>query len=472
MGLVALATVALLGIDGFGWSASATAWLDALSRTSGGPAYGAMGRLARDGGDVIGLSPATAISALATGLLVAHVTLLLALGRRCLGAAAGWVPAAVVLLWPPSRQALLVISAESLLATAALLLSISVVDLVDRPKRAAIGVAMALLLMVLGHPIGLPALGGLVIIAALWPRPNAAPDVPRQGFASRPIWLGWLAALALFGGLLIISRPGDGLKNLWLACLTALRPTATGDVAGGLADLPLVGATFGLLARMTPAVALLGAAAAVRALTVGRRGPLAPVAAVVTWWLLLVGLIGHPLPGALDPLPVIAPLLALLAAAGAGVWLRGLWKHGHPASRVVAVTLALCLLLSVVVDGIATLPADARTGLGRALPLLHDPAADLPAVLNPDALELLQDQPTDAAILPARRGGDRLANLLTKIGALDTPAHYSAPFSASLMLLRAPSVDPISVFWSQRQEVFACSRRGTFCLHRLRPDKP
>ena len=102
----------------------------------------------------------------------------------------------------------------------------------------------------------------------------------------------------------------------------------------------------------------------------------------------------------------------------------------------------------------------------------HDPAADLPAVLNPDALELLQDQPTDAAILPARRGGDRLANLLTKIGALDTPAHYSAPFSASLMLLRAPSVDPISVFWSQRQEVFACSRRGTFCLHRLRPDKP
>ncbi len=467
--LTLFAAAVLLSAGEVGWSASATPWLQALVKSAGGPAYGAIGRAARDLGAVIGLEPAATLRLFAVGLVLSQLSLLLTLGRRCLGPVFGWLPAALALLWPVSRQAMQVVSAEMVMATVLLLVVTSATALVRRPRLAATGAAIALLLAVIGHPTGLPLVAGLIVILALWPRPELRAGVPKQGFPSRPIWTPWFSALALFGGLLLLARPDEGLKNLWIAGLAQFRPGAHVHIAGGLADLPWVGPCFGLLARTTPAIALLALAALARALGPGRKGPLAPAAAVVSWWLILVALFRHPIPGGLDPLVTMAPLLALLAAAGAWSWLRGLWANGHPAARPVAAVLAFALILSVVSDGVGLLPADPRTGLGQSLDMLHDPSADLPAVLTADAIELLEDQPAATAVLPAHRGGDHLATVLAKLGIINAHANYPRLFGSELLLVQWPPADPIGAFWADRLEEHACSRDGQFCLLRFKP---
>jgi hypothetical protein len=473
VGLTLLAAAALLGAGEVAWSASATPWLEALGKADGGPAFGAMGRAARDLGDAVGLAPEQAIRVMAIVLVLSQLALLLTLGRRCLGPAMGWLPAALALLWPVSRQAMQVISAEMLLATAGLLVAASATEMLRRPRMAALGAALGLLLAVIGHPVGLPLAAGLIVILALWPRPRGGAEVPRQGFPSHPLWLAWLSALALFGGLLLLARPDDGLKHLWMSAMASYRPGVHISVAGGLADLPMVGPCFALLARMSPAVALLGLASVVRALGHGRSGPVAPAAAVLAWWGILVVLFRHPTPGALDPLVAMAPLVALLAAAGVGRWLRSLWGNGHPAGRPVAALLAFALALSLISDGVRLLPADPRTGLAHALSMLDDPAADIPAVLTADAIELMGDQPGVTSVLPAHRGGDSLASALNSAHVLRTHAHYPRLFGADMLLLQQPPADPIGVFWASRLEEHACSRTGDFCLLRITArDKP
>ena len=464
--LALLAAAAMLGFGGIGWSSSATPWLDALALRQGGPAHGALGRVVRDCADLFGMRPATAMSAAAWGLGLLHVALLTGAGWRCLGARAAWLVPALALLWPVSRQSIQLLSAEGVMASAGLMLAVGASDLLHRPRRGALMVGLALLTFVLAHPVGMPAALGAALIVALWPRPETSAK-GRRGFAIRPIWTAWLAALLLCGGGLLLARPDGGIKTLWLAVVATIRPTATPEVAGGLADLPLFGPVFGALARTPPAIALLAAAMALFSLARARRGPLAPFAALTAWWALLAALFAHPTPGAFDPLAVAAPGIVVLAAAALRTWFVGLWRTASPIRAPIVAALASALTLSVVADGVAIAPPDPRTGLAHLLDMMGDPSADLPAILLPADLRLLQDQAAPTTILPGMRDGAPLAMALARSGILAAPARYYAPFSSDRVLLHLPAGDPISAQWRARLSTHACTPDGGHCLFSL-----
>ena len=464
LGLCLLGALLVMGLGGSGWSSSAAPWLEALALPEGGPAHGAIGRVVRDLADGVGVSPSFAMRAAAWLMGLSHLALLTLAAWRCLGYRGAWLPLALALLWPASRQAFVAVSAEGVLATATLLLGLSALGLLGRPRLAALGAAVGLLLLVLAHPMGLPVAGGAIVILALWPRPQAQREVPAQGFGARPIWTAWLAALLLTGGLLLLARPDGGMKLLWTATLAAIRPTATTQIAGGLADLPLIGPLFGMLARTPPAIALLGAAMASHALGRAAGGRLSPFAAFAAWWLIVAALLAHPTPGAIDPLAVIAPLVALLTGAALHKWLLRLWRTNLSVRLPVAAALTLGVMLSIAADGVSLAPADPRTGLAHATGMVADPAADLPAVLLPADLRLLVDQPASTAILPGLRDGNRLAMALARSGLLAAPGRFYAPFSTERVLLHLPPGDPISAAWHAQLPIHVCVARGTRCL--------
>ena len=356
------------------------------------------------------------------------------------------------------------------MASASLSLALGASVLLQRPRLGALAISGGLFLLVLAHPAGLPAAAGAILIVALWPRPHGGGGASR-GFVVRPIWTAWLAALLLFGGLLLLARPDGGVKNLWSAMVATLRPTATPAIAGGLADLPLFGPLFGALARTPPAIALLAAAMASHSLGPARHRRLAPFAAMAAWWALLTALFSHPTPGALDPLAVAAPLLVLLAAAALRIWLLALWRTGSPIRVPILAALSLSLALSVVADGPAMAPSDPRTAIGRLLVMSDDSSADLPAILLPADLQLLRDQPAPTTILPGQRDGNGLATALARSNILAAPARFYGAFSSERILLHLPVGDPISAYWRGRLSTHACTADGAHCLLEVGPPK-
>lgn len=470
--LGAVATAVLLWWWEPAWSASAWTWLEVLAGGGGGPPHAAIGR------GLLGLSKGTRMSP-STMLVVGQIALaatsllcLFALGRAGGGrgaSAIGLVTAALGVLWPVSRQALVAVSAEAVLSCASLLLAWACLGLTRRPRLAAIAVGASLLLMVVSHPIGLPAACLMLLVAAFYPqpRPDRTTEVPGEGVPARGIWTAWLAAATLCLLGLALALPDAGLERLWTAAIADIRTPGPSARVGGAAELPLVGASVGWLGRTPPALFLLAAATAAFGLGRGRRSPLGPIAAALGVWWLLATLFGHSLPGSIDPLVIAAPLICLLAVRGAASWTRKVWRDAHPARLAIAGALLGSLLLSVAADGVVLDAGESRTALGRGLGLIEDAAVGRPAVLLPDDLAVMRDQPGRLSVQPARRQGEQLARALAHLGVVKTEATFSAAFGAERILIRAPVTDPLGEALCRGRRQLACTDSGRSCLVRV-----
>ena len=93
--------------------------------------------------------------------------------------------------------------------------------------------------------------------------------------------------------------------------------------------------------------------------------------------LTVIAVAGRPLPRALDPLVVVAPLVVALAGLG----IRNVLASLRPATHVPAVLLVAALLAGVGAEGTQLIAGDERTSLGRIAAMVDDVDLDLPVVL-------------------------------------------------------------------------------------------
>ena len=460
-------------LNELGYSSSAAPWLETIAANEGGSPFGAIGLAIRRFSAVIATDDwRWTIECLQIGLACLQVALMVICAR---GAGVGRFSVflgLIALLWPVSRQALAVVSAESLMATCSLGVVVAAQRLESHPQWSAIGLATALWLLALSHPIGLPAAVLLAVLAAIWPRPRTVQEGrsrPRQTITTRPIWSAWIVAILLFIVLLMVSMPGGRLMALWHACLASLREPLTHSVVGGGAQWPVVGPAIGLAARVSPVIGLLAMAAAGQALGRSRSGGASPLAAMTMGWLLIATLTDRPTPGALDFLVVIAPLIVILATVSATSWFTRLAQSQHLAWQPVSFMLLFSLLVAIAGDGLDLASGEPRSALARAIGMSHDSAVDTPAVVTEEDLRLLEDQSIATAVMPSQREGNRVLGALKKLSIIGESGPFFAPFSSKQMLLHMPATDPVSGMWRYDLPLLVCTRSGRSCLYRLQP---
>ncbi len=403
------------------------------------------------------------------------------LGRLAwsLGGARTAVPAlALALVWPPARQALLNWSAESVLAVAALAAAWAVVGQRRSPRRAALGLGSAAALTAAVHPLGL--LAALLLLGAML-LPLEPPDrglsdglsgeVDRPDFPTGARWLPWLAgALWAVGVLLALLAPA-GIKPWGTAQFAVLRRPEDVLALGGASELPLLGAWVALVAQTPLALLWLSIGPLQRGLgQAGRASPLAGLAVVTLAWLLVLAIAGAPLPGALDGLVVVAPLLCVLAGVGFSWRLKGLLYIGHRGGAVIWVA-SLALLLGA---DLWLASADRRALLGRIPGVLTSAEQLRGAVLGPADLALLQRFGEPTAILPSQRGGNDLANALKPLAKSVEQGQYVAAHVARLVLLPEPPSDRIDRVLADHGQRLGCTADLRHCLVRIagRPALP
>jgi len=469
--LVALAAsfgvAAVLLREGVWVSATAAPWLQGVDKAGSILDDGLLAWTLRHLARATGLGPSAAVRLLQ---LFAAGLVLLSVGRvtsRLRSRPAGAAAVAVLLLWPPARQSLQVLSVESLLALATLGSVRAWLDAAQSPLRAVVfgGVCLALLMLV--HPVGLAAAALVPLALLLAPGPRAAPGAPNRSLLpARPVWLPWLATVLLAVGLVSAALPAGGIKGIWLHTLGALRTPASGLQIGWLASLPILGPLVALTGQI-PLALLVLLALLTRQAPPLRERPEALVVALVLAWLVLAAAVGQPVPDSLDLLVVIAPLLGILAAVSAHDLARAAWARPGWLARAGAVSLALALVASWL--GEARLGRDDRRTTLAHLPGVLDFTAPLrPAVLAPEDMALLAAHLEPTAVLPGRTGGSRVADAIKVIEPRLQTASFGPAYTTRLVLLPARPGDPVAAAFAAAGQRAYCSTGERTCLHRLR----
>lgn len=479
--VAATTTVALLLAPGLSIAASAAPALQGLTGTGPAAVDGAWPVLLRR---VLTLLPAAvraeplwALQWLQTALggagLYGLARMAWALGRAPVA-----VPAVLLaLVWPASRQALLTWSAESVLALAALVAAWSAVGQLRAPRRAALGMGTAAAATAAVHPLGLLAAPMLLLAVMLLPLEPAARTsaggleeaVDRPDFPTGSRWLPFLAGTLWAVGLLLALLGPGGLKPWGAAQFALLRRPEDVLVLGRAAELPLLGPWVALLAQLPVALLWLGLGPLLRGLgQSGRATPLAGLAGVTLAWLLVLSIARSPLPGALDGLVVVAPLLCVLAGMGFSWRFNGLLHIQRRAGAVVWVV-SLALLLAA---DLALSASDRRTLLGRLPGVVTSAEALHGAVLRPADLALLARFREPTAILPAQRGGNDLGNALKPLVKSLEQGQFVTPHVARLVLVSEPPNHLVDRTFADHGTRLGCTVDLRHCLVRIagRPD--
>lgn len=327
-------------------------------------------------------------------------------------AAATAAPLAL-LLWPASRTALLDIGAEGLIASGLLAVIWATAALARHPRVAACVGGVGLTGLTLAAPLGL----WLAVPSAVWlamaPGAREAEDSATQ-LRARPIWVAWVAALAVWAALLTQAIGADHAKDFWNAMIATLRAPSAGLV-GDADATPVLGTVFAALAG-TPLVVLAG--------QVLRRAGGPPATGPIWLALAIFAIAGRPGPTPLALLGCLGAPLVAVAVAGAA---RALPR---PDAR----WLVAALLLAT---GGESLYLEHRGGTLVGGVLRPDPDRAEPARLSPDDVQALRDAPGQVSVHPGRRGGDALVAALVRIEWLPGSVKAWHPFATQRVLLRA-----------------------------------
>ena len=355
----------------------------------------------------------------------------------------GWIGGLVAFLlwmWPAARAALVVVGAEAWLALGTMAVVWAASTLETHPRRAAPIAGLGLAVLALAHPLGLCAAPLFVVLLAMRP-PGDASRWPEQATAARPIWIAWLAALLVAAAMLRLALPEAVFLDWWKGTIDAIRAPQP-PVAFAPDRWPLLGPLLGLAARTPPALLAIAAATTLGGLH--RRDATSPLAWALIAWLTVIAVAGRPLPRALDPLVVVAPLVVALAGLG----IRNVLASLRPATHVPAVLLVAALLAGVGAEGTQLIAGDERTSLGRIAAMVDDVDLGLPVVLDGSALSLLETIPGDVDLWPSRREGNSLGSALIRLGLLSDTVRMCPASSCGRVLLRKPGQGRIDEAWS------------------------
>ncbi len=363
-------------------------------------------------------------------------------------------------LWPPARAALVVVGTEAWLALGTAAVVWAATELETRPRAAAPIGGLGLAVLALAHPLGLCAAPLFAVLLAMRP-PGDERRWPKQATAARPIWIAWLAAVLVAVAVIRLALPDASFLEWWKGMIDAIRAPQP-PIAHAPDRWPLLGPILGLVARTPPMLLLLALGAAVAGRH--RRDSTAPSAWALLAWLVVIAVAGRPLPRALDPLVVVAPLIVGLAVLG----VRNLAAALGPATRWPALTLVVALIAGVAAEGTQLVAGDERTSLGQLAGMVDDVDLDLPVVLDNSALALLETLPGDVDVWPGRREGNALVSALIRAGLLADGVRTCPASSCGRVLLRQPSSGRVDRAWASLTEAEAAA--GAWSL-RQRPSQ-
>ncbi|MSP90849.1 MAG: hypothetical protein EXR79_03440 [Myxococcales bacterium] len=476
-GLAALGCAAMaawLLRPGLGVAASAANWLAAQATRGsalddGIPGVALRGLASRTSwGPALTLPAAQGIGACAVLLAVLVAT------ARARGPVAATLAAVVLVAWPASRDVLVVASAETFLALGTLGIAIAAGLWAATPRGSVVLGALSLALLLCMHPVGAVAALALAVGLALWPGPSAPtehPGLPEEvGIETRPLWVGWLATVALALAALALATAPGGLKPWFVQTISALRMPAPEPHLGLLAGLPLIGPWTALAGRLPLVLLVFALPAGVRAVRERARAE-APVTGSLVLWLAIAGACGHPLPGLLDLLPVVAPLLVVLGVCGfvdvAGLALGG----GTLPARLAVAGLVITAVAAFAAD-VWLQRGDGRTLVGRIPGVLESVAPLRPVTLRPDEIALLYRHQESTTLHPARPGGPVLGAVLHVLHPALAGVSYGHAQDANLVLLPARPVHTVDRALAASGTRVACTPSAGSCLVRIRGQRP
>jgi len=451
-------------------AAGAADWLEAIGTDAAPAGLGSQfwrWLATKSGRDVVSLLTATQ-----TVLGTLSLSLAAGLARRLAGWPAAVAAVALLSLWPAGQAAVFAVGPESWLALSALGSAVAALWWTDRPVAAVAVATLAWTLGIAAHPIGWLAVPLFVVSTALLPAQEAPELLPgvaeRPDVPTRAVLLPWLAAILLAFGLLSLLAGPDGVKEAGKAAWAALRAPAAEPELGWLAEKPVIGPVVVLLGQLPLVLVVLAFPVFRLAMTQGRAFPGAALGGVVAAWLGALIALDLPLPGSgLSGLLPIVPLFAVAAAAAAYLWVKLAFGRGGFQGTVRAVTLAAaglaCLSLDLQLEA-----RDARSLLGHIPGVLRAAEPVQPARLTPADQALLAKFPQPAAILPASRGGGRLAEALKRHLPALQGVGYGAPFAGNLVLLPEPPHHPVDQHFARVGERLGCSADLRTCLYQLR----
>lgn len=451
-------------------AAGAAEWLDAIGTDAApsGPGSQFWRWLAtKTGRDTVAL-----MGAVQTVLGTLSLSLAAELARRLAGWPAAIAAVALLALWPAGQAAVFAVGPESWLALSALGSAVAALWWTDRPVAAVAVATLAWTLGLAAHPIGWLAVPLFVVSTALLPAQEAPELLPgvaeRPDVPTRAVVLPWLAAICLTLGLLSLLTGPDGFKLAGKAAWAVLRAPAPEPELGWLAEKPVIGPVVVLLGQLPFVLVVLAFPVFRLAVTGGRAFPGAALGGVVAAWLAALIALDLPLPGSgLSGLLPIVPLFAVAAASAAYLWVKLAYGMGgiKGITKVVLLTSAAlgCLVLDLQLEA-----RDARTLLGHIPGVLRAAEPVQPARLTPSDRALLAKFPQPAAILPASRGGGRLAEALKRHVPALQGVGYGAPFAGDLVLLPEPPHHPVDQHFARVGERLGCSSDLRTCLYQLR----
>lgn len=460
--------VAMLLRSGAPVSASAASWLDALRDPAGAePLPWLLAKVAHKLPAQVRTDPTWALQWLQIGLGGLGLFGVFALTRATAGLWAALAAVAIALGWPDARAALCTASAESVLAVAALWHAWGALHLSAMPLRCGVVLGLTTTAALVATPLGL-LLGPLWLLSALV-LPTATASDSLQHESGRPDlpagsrWLAWTGAALLAAGCLAVALHGQSIKAWGAAQFGALRAPTDPLALGWAAKVPVVGNLAALACQMPVVVLILGVHALRRGLGHESAAALAAPVGVALALLAALATAGMPVVGDLDPLRMVAPLLAVLV--GIGVGRRALALVDERRWWGLAVWLVAfggCLIAEA-----ALLDTDRRSVLGRIPGALSESEPLRPAELRPADLALLQHFDRHTAVLPARPGGARLATAVAAAAPDVKVPGFCAPHRAQLVLLPEPPRNLVDRAFADHSHKLACTADLKVCMHRL-----
>lgn len=375
---------------------------------------------------------------------------------------------AALAAWPTSRELLTTFGSEIVLATGTCAVALAAIHLQKRPILAVLVGGTGLGVVVLAHPIGPFVALPLLLVPLLLPANTAehdeqSPDL--QGFNARPVWLPWLALL-LVALAVMLRVPGKDALKPWLSgALTVLRAPAGALQLGWASSLPLLGPLVALACQI-PIAFLFPACAALARGARQRSQNLAALVGVVLSWLIVLAFAGHPLPGILDSLLVLAPFVVALTAVHLHDLVLVLLHDPEKDRRTQLAVFGVLLLLAAWAD-VRLGRDDRRNLLGRIPQVLSMTAPIRPAAVTPADIDLLTQNPDTTAIFPGRPGGNRLGAALKTLRSSMQPIAYAAPFASHLALVPAATSSIVEATFREFGEPMMCTPDKRSCLVRL-----
>lgn len=411
------------------WSASATALLDGAGGAPGPLSW--VGRALGKG------ATAGQVQAIWALIAAANATGSVLLARLCGAERLAWIAGGLWLLISPDALLTVGIEGPLLLTTQTILIAGHMAA--RAPMAAATTLALALAGVALLSPLGLLAAAPLAVIAALYPRPDGS---TAHGVASRPVAAAWIAGVIGAVAVVRLALPGDAAVTWWTSNLSALRVPTPPLLLGGWSELAGIGGLVAVLAVL-PAVPL------VLAVQSGAARSHGALAAAATWGCVVAFTANTTI---VDAGPLITPLVLMATLPNLRRWLIDVRMVQ---GRTLVVVLAAALLLATWAD--RTSRPDPRSTLARAVHAIEDPTASRPAVLDAQALALLQEIDAPARVFPDRAGSRGLVEALRRLKVIGGKVREWDAFAARFVLIHHPPVGPVATAWHAKLPTLRCA---------------